>query len=479
MARRKATQKKSGKQAAPKTIVQAPKFPADLLPSELIHLVFTYLQPTEAAAFRWVGRIVAEIGLQYLAPTIYLALKEESYNRLLAIAEHPIVSKYVVKLVFETRGLGSINREQLDGMIRDTRVIPPRHDSERPDSFASARAWRAYDRETVRNLPLTSQRKTRQSLSRAWSLHEAYRTDGKKVQNANFFREKTAEAMRHLRNLKSIFTSTDGAYERYASELKEILPTYYISYRDYGEDSLDFDPTSSVMLAAESAGLHIDNFCSQPFNWQVFRHNDKDLTALNRSMLHVRFLNMALTVQRDLGQHRMIREIEFIRRECLAKGRMLDLLTSAPNLEFLELTFATRPQIYPTIYAFVGDFHWSSLKAVVFDNIATYEYDLVDFCERHSHTLKDLSLTDVLSFDVSWDVIFHSVRRAFRLGQQLHTCKLGGRFSKPGILCYPMDFAGEGNIPLGILISDYIRATYVGDISLGEYYEFRGLRYPL
>ena len=473
MARPKATQKKSRKQAATKSTVQVPKFPADLLPPELIHLVFTYLKPTEAAAFRWAGRIVAEIGLQYLAPTVYLALKEESYDRLLAIAENPIVSKYVVKLIYETRGLGCINREEFDVRIQNTNIIPPRHDSERPDSFASARAWRAYDRESVRSLSLISKGKATQRPNGAWSLHEAYRINEKKVLKANFFREKTAEAMRYLRNLKSVFASADGAYERYAAELRELLPTYYIVDWVYGEDSLSFDPTSSVLLAAESAGLHIGNFCSQHFNWQVFRQNDKDLAALNRSMLYVRFMNIAFTIQRDLGQRRMIRDIEFIRRECLAKGRVLALLTSAPDLEYLELTFTTWPQAYPTVNETLGNFHWSSLKAVSLDHVVTREHDLVDFCERHSHTLKDLSLKDMILQEVTWGVVFHRVRRAFRLGQQLHGCKLAGEF---------VDSLGfilmGGNNKTGVNISDYIRATNVGDISIGEYYEVRGLRYP-
>lgn len=72
MARRKAAPK-SKKQASRRTI-QALTFPADRLPAELIHMVFTYLKPIEAAAFRWAGRGVAEIGLQYLAPTVYLRL---------------------------------------------------------------------------------------------------------------------------------------------------------------------------------------------------------------------------------------------------------------------------------------------------------------------------------------------------------------------------------------------------------------------
>ena len=461
------------------SIVSASKFPADFLPPELIHLVFAYLKPTEAAAFRWAGRIVAEIGLQYLAPTAYLALEEESYDRLLAIAEHPTVSKYVVKLVYEKEGLGFIDRNQFDHTIRRTWVIPLRHDSERPGSSASARAWRAYERELIREKSLLSQEQTTQLLDRAWSMYEEHLTNQKKVQQAKFFREKTAKAMKQFQNLKSMFASANGAFERYFVELTELLPNYYISYRSAYVENPRFDPTASVLFAAGSAGLRIDRFCCQRFEWNVFAQNDKDLVALNRSMLHVRHMDMAFTIERYSGQYRMISDIEIIRRECLANGRMQSFLASAPDLEYLGLSFRTWPQVLPTINAIFGNFHWSSLKTVSLDGIATHGRDLLNFCERHSYTLEHLSLGAMILHEASWWVVFHGVRQAFRLGQQLHTCRLGGRFSHPPNKRYYLQSEGMERSSPGVLVSDYIRATDIGDISLREYVEARGLRLPI
>ena len=88
----------SGKQPVSKSI-QAHEFVADCLPPELIHKVFVYLRPTEAAALRRAGRAAAaDIGLEYLAPTIYLRLNEEESDRLFATANHPAASKHVVNI---------------------------------------------------------------------------------------------------------------------------------------------------------------------------------------------------------------------------------------------------------------------------------------------------------------------------------------------------------------------------------------------
>lgn len=295
MARRKAA-KKTGKQAARKYITRVKKLPANDLPPELIHMVFRYLEPTEAAAFRWAGRVVAEIGLQYLVPTVHLALMEESYDRLLAIAEHPMVSKYVVKLEYETEGLMSTDREQFDQMIRFSEVIPQRQDSsERPSSSASARAWRAYERQSVRNIPLLSQK----HMNRAWSMYEQYHASQMKVQEADFFPEKIAKAMKQFSNLKRICTSADGARERYVAEIKGLLPTCYYSQPipTAWEDPLNVGATSSVMLAVGSAGLHLESFCCQSVNWEIFTQNKKNFATLKKSLFRVKEMNIAFSTR--------------------------------------------------------------------------------------------------------------------------------------------------------------------------------------
>ncbi|KAF6219989.1 hypothetical protein HO133_003814 [Letharia lupina] len=476
MARRKAAQR-FGKQAVRKS-VRAPKFPADRLPAELIHMVFTYLKPTEAAGFRWAGRVVAEIGLQYLAPTAYLTLKEESYDRLLAIAGHPTVSKYVVELDYETEGLRPMAREDFDRMIRRTGVIPQRNDSsERPDSCASARAWRAYQRESLRNIPVFNQRQTKQLLNRAWSMYEADYASQKKVQQANFFREKTAKAIEQFPYLERVFTSADGAYERYAAEIKGFLPTYYFSHCSAHRYPSSVGATSSVLLAAESAGLHLDYFrCS--INWQVFTQNEKDLATFKRSLLHLKVMIITFTIRRDMRRDRMVQEYTYIRWQCLENGHVLDLITSSPDLEHLALSFETLPEpiFYPTLNETMGNFYWHSLKTVNLESLFSDDDDLLMFCKRHAHTLKDLSLTDMRLHKGSWDVTFHRMRQTFRLGQQLATCKLRGLFWSPERVL-DLGPRGEGhNNAAGIVTSDYIRASNIGDISLDEYYEAVGLK---
>ena len=462
MARRRAT-KRASKHAARKSI-HAPKFSADHLPAELIHMVFTYLEPTEAALFRWAGRVVAEIGLQYLAPTVHLKLNEESYDRLLAIAEHPVVSKYVVKLEYETTGLQVINREEFDRRIRSIMRKPRRHEFEPPGPPTSARAWRSHARQSVRDIPLLGHRRTSWLLNQAWSMYEACHAGQKKVEQANFFREKTAEAMKQFQNLKSISTSTYGLYERYLAGVKEVLPACYFAHSAVPSASI-VDATSPILMAAESAGLHVENFCCQPFSWwHFFTLNKRDRAALKRSMLHLKTMSIELANEPGMGTFRQMAHM------IQAERHVRDLISSAPDLEYLGVTSSDD---LATLDEIIGESYWSSLKAVSLKSLISEPDYLVDFCERHAHTLKDLSLTGMSLYQGSWDVTFHRIRRAFRLGQQLDTCKLGGWFISPEDRYHMGDH--NANVT-GMIASEYILATDVGDISLNEYREAMGFQ---
>ena len=451
---------------------QAQTFPADLLPTELIHMVFKYLEPKEAAPFRWAGRLVAEIGLEYLISKVHLQLNERSYDRLFAIAAHPVVSKYIVELEYENEGLGFIDRESFAKICREESCELRRH------ILASPHAWRDFEKVRHHSHEMTEGR-----FDRVWSAYETYLADHKKVEQANFYPEKMTQAFKRLPNLKMISTPTNNVYERCFGEMKELSLLPYCF--EMSEATLYLEPvplgigaTYSVLLAVESAALQIDSLRCHPFSWQTLTQEMRDISVLNKSILHLKTMDITFSEEvycpRDYRQETANASIEYCLRR---KGRVLSLLASARNLQCLRLgskkkSFKLPPT--PRLDEIVGNIYWPSLKAVSLDQLVASEKHLVEFCERHAHTLKDLSLRGISLRSGFWSVAFHRIRRAFRLGQQLDACKLGGVF-----------WGNEGPTNMdsrGTRISDYIRNTEIGDITLDEYHAivgFSGLKNPL
>lgn len=68
------------------------------LPPELLHLICNYLEPMEIARIRLLGRSIAAVGLEHLVAQIQLVAKPNSFDRLLAVAEHPSAGRYVTSL---------------------------------------------------------------------------------------------------------------------------------------------------------------------------------------------------------------------------------------------------------------------------------------------------------------------------------------------------------------------------------------------
>lgn len=432
-------------------------------------MVFAYLEPKEVAAFRWVGRDLAEIGLQYLTPKIHLELNEKSYDRLLAIAEHPIASKRVVELIYDTEGLEFITRESFDPYLEHRYVFPQRHALlEVPKTGSIARDRRALTRELKRFL------KTRAQLrDRAWSIYEEYLLSHEKVEQAGFFREKMTEAFKYLPNLKTISASTTSVYEQYNADIRKIEPSYWF-FRSPKVPSPIVGATIAVLSAAGSAGLQINHFCCQPFSCQAFTQDIRDMPIVRRSMHHLKTIDIAFAKAQH--PHRLTPT-----QEDLTRALVRSFITSAPDLECLTLSITP---VYWRNASFdnclivtdiTGDFYWSSLKNLSLDFLASTEHDLVHLCERHAHTLRKLCLQSIGLYQGLWSAALHRMRRAFRLGAQLDACEIAG-FSLDESENFWLDEKYLGyEEPLGRAVSNYLRATDVGDITLYEYFDIIGL----
>ena len=281
--------------------------------------------------------------------------------------------------------------------------------------------------------------------------------------------------MKQFRNLKEISTSAAGHYKRYITQIKDLLPMCRFHCWPHRFGSSNPDVTSSVLLAAASAGLHVDRFRCKLLSWDVFMHNKMNFAAMKKILFHLKFMEINLSFREymhDLDRNGE-RETE-IMIDCLEKGRVMDFITSAPDLEYLGLISDDSQPLFNEV---IGNFCWSSLNAVRLNGLSSGEYDLVKFCKRHAYTLRVLSLSNMEQYGGSWHVTFQRIRRTFRLGQQLHICKFGGTFWG-GVYFTDMDIEHVGdNLRPGVIISDYIRATNVGDITLDEYYEAVGLNH--
>lgn len=210
-------------------------------------MVFAYLAPTEAAAFRWAGKVV-EVGLQYLASTVYLRLKEESYDRLLAIAEHPVVSKSVKRLDYEADTLEVWTKEEWELLILGpARSLAMRGYSKEPEADASDRDWRAFNRAMTIIETTPRHTFTKPQMDLAFSINRKFCADQQYLRQQDFFPQKVAQALKNMCNIKRVSSSshTSDVSSRYAAEIDKVL----------GRSHFNLGPGEGFANAARAPGV--------------------------------------------------------------------------------------------------------------------------------------------------------------------------------------------------------------------------------
>ena len=473
------------------------KFHLNRMPAEIVHMICKYLTPTQIASIRLMGSMIAAIGLEYIATTVTLTLKETSFDRLLEIAHHPVIGKFVHDLHYEHDFLKRVDRRVWESYIQTP-------------EFIAAPDWNSITQHGSHN---PSDKYGKKRLDQAFLTYQDHCAEQDRVRKLDFFPDKLADALQHLPNLKTIYMPKHGCYSRYQSEIAEYLTGAF--YDQSAVQSNSVAVTRSVLLAMDLAirggrskttkafivvdeaalrassrissnanhGDRMDNdkvtaslgggftmgdyleevntessnkslvkiksFISESFNWRLLLEGDEVFAIMKKSISHltkfeIRILDGCWITESSSPFLRSPYKPHYepvdteARRQSLKRGRLHEFVTSAAVLE--ELSVSLDPHIkLSNVYLtdVVGCSHWTFLKTVHFQRINMTIGSLEDFCSRHSATLSNISLGDLhidgLDSYERRDS-WYSVFTSVREITKLRTANVYGVFEPCGIL---------------------------------------------
>ena len=388
--------------------------PIDNLPSELLHMVCTHLKRREVANLRLASRVVAPIGLQYLIPEVHLVVAEDSFKRLAAIARDPVASKYVTSLFYEADALEVLDENEWKMNVRS------------PDYYK--RLWKG-PRYMLRSLTkdltpasvsiaharvMPRHHYTKQQLREALRTYQGFCDYQGRVDQ---FDSKIAKAMKKFPNLKELIILAQVG--RPSRAFKSVFaPGFCKMYRkDMWEWPVGLVQMRSLLLGAHHAGLKIERLYCSIVNWRILMENSKTFERMKRSMLHLRELCVTFSTGLDEEEDEWgFLQIEKCEEYLQRSRRLEEFVTSAPYLERLEICFEWNEPIQPTEFRHVvGDFYWSSLKAVRFEMIGAVENHLVGFFERHASTIKDVRMGSLFLSHGRWSSVLERIRPVLKL----------------------------------------------------------------
>ena len=383
------------------------------VPTELLHKIFTYLTPTEAANFRLLHRRIANIGVEYIVPVIFLALSEDSFDKLEVIAQHPEIRKYVSSMVFDTTYLENFDRETWEkdiyslDMLLQLDAISYIGPTGSPELRAYFAAWQTWD-------SLPHHQYTKDQLDRAFVRYQQHRQEQSQLLRADGYLQRITQALENFPSLKNIVLDTHVVRTEVGLSRRKLWAAFGSGLRIGKGTRTDDYPAGqaevyAILTSVHRAGLRLENFTCSLLSWSFFSDIPQGDASYSGSLIHLKSLDLVISSMEDVDG--------FI--ECLSTGRVLRFLTAAPYLERLRVgVFIIKPRQMDSLCNlehFVGSFRWTLLARVTISNVLASENVLKGFLARHSSTLRSVVLRSLSLVDGRWMSMFRMMRSVLRL----------------------------------------------------------------
>lgn len=389
------------------------------LPPEIIHLIHKYLDPTDVAKVRFVSHNVAHIGLEYLVPCIHLRLTTASYNRLIAVSRHLIISKHVHEIRYDSDFMKHISWEYFGKRRLTAREpAPSTHDgrSQGPCTRAQLKVKEKHEASEM------------EKIQTAYRLYQNFLKDQSELERQAFLSAHVSEAFLRLPNVIRLETGGLWNHDRFEKSLEVIFGRdirgvttpaggwYWpsgISFRGM-ELGLNAPITATLLYGLGWANSRVEQIVASHLHWRFFWQTDSAFAIMKNALSKVHRINVRFDGPRLRGRLAEAENQDF--EECLTKKRPFEFLTSCSDLTHLDLTWYTHDfDDELDLDHFLGDFAWHFLSSVSFGNFRITEEAFVKFATRHSTSLDQLSLWSITLSEGAWYSTSKRMRKVLRL----------------------------------------------------------------
>ena len=371
-------------------------------------MICKHLDISDIINLRLSSRRTSYLATPYLLPTANLIFTPASFQRLVAISKHPVISQYVKALHYQANSLKKYpTRAEWQASLRYFEGI-------------SKREMRDHDREShgVEDGP--------RHFYSPKQLEEGYRAYQEMIRLQDNLRAREygmdllRQAMLQLPSLKEVFLSfvdTCSALGDYF--WKNFDATLLHPSDDLGSDGLaGADQFRSVLLAAHDVDLKLSRLEVHGIDWHFFRSSPDDMGKMKLAIKDLRDLDLRFTSGHDTGIE--IREWRlFVRNNVVAQ-----FLSGSPNLEKLSVSFPW-PEVRKAaeLKHVINSNTWPILKHVDFQDMATNDGELIAFYSRHSSTLRSIVLANMTLLTGEWPSTLRKMQEILRLDKAA-TCGL-------------------------------------------------------
>ena len=393
------------------------------LPLELSNAVCGLLAVEDILQLRLVSRHSYQVATPFFPSEIHLIFTLKSFEKLLVISKHPVISQQIRSIYYEADTLDLVDRKQWEESITCGDYLESMPRWVPPD--APEEEHRARERELAEWGQQPRHSHTHEELDHGWVQYQRFYHDQVELCRQRYGIRELQEALIRLPNVKTFRMSMGHNLKVQSEYLKKVFSAGFKS--PFGDDcrghAAGVPQLRSMLLSMHEAGIKLQTFECGDVSWKLFRCSKKDLRAFATTLSQVRRLKLHLST----GMAASGNEIGVDLPECrrfLKNGRIRDMITHAKDLEYLEIKFDWWSPVFGIeLGNIVGDQIFPRLASVTFSHVETNEEELIRFLERHKATLRSLHLDSMCLASGEWTSTVPRIRSSLELDE----CEIEGR----------------------------------------------------
>lgn len=395
----------------------------EILPAELVQRVCEEVAKEDLLSLRLASRYLNHAATPLLFSNVVLYFTQASFARLIAISKHPTLSEFVKEIIYIPNALDNARSRKswesslpIHGRARDLQ--------DPPIPSATEREWRVWRRDLKRSYDPPNPY-TKKEMDTAWEVYKRMLSEQDELRAAGYGLREFTEAFARFPRLVDVRMNHGWALwpGGMGPEGPERKNPFAAAFANGGGDHRHEHPAGVYQFRSLIAALHRTGRplrCLQAgdISWKLLKQDEATMQKIKDMLKPLRDLALVISLgytENDIGVE--IPECRaWIYKNDTNKNKLYDLLTSAPELTALDLTFDWNEPYAPiTFKQIFQTYTWPSLHDLCLENIDAAHQDWLAFFERHSPTLRHLCFRSIKLLSGGWPETLEYMQKCLTL----------------------------------------------------------------
>ena len=405
----------------------------DDIPLEVARCICDEVEEIHIPTLRLVSKFWNNVASPYLFNELKLVFTQASFNRLLLISKHPLLSKFVTSLVYEPNIYQGVTRNHWECFVRARKQLqntPTCLDDIRPalGSNLTDRDERAYRR----TLDKAKYKRNNDKLDRAWDENRKFFQEQEDMRERDYGAAELTQAISSFPNLRVV--SMNHAFGLWYGDRENPFPEAAVDADIDGRFTgvCGVPQTKSLLFALILSKAQLQSLRLGKVGWKFLLSEPALLEDMKKVLKPLQKFEIFFV----FGDN-MTFELDHTRtkfRECrkfMGSYVLHDLLAATSQVEDLRVafdpTFDTNLQCPADLENIFRSKKWPFLRSLSLECAETSDENWLAFLERHAPTLKNIDLRMIALSCGFWPNVLERMQSILTLRSVKMRAQITGR----------------------------------------------------